>query len=114
MDKVQVVPLVAALADQLLFHVGHDVIVLGVDGHYAPVAGYLLEDFPEGAVGDPGSVECGEYLEAGHAGLDGLSDLADGSRGYSPGQDVMKGVVNVGVAGEGVPPVFHLLHDGSG
>ena len=106
-------PVVAALAFQLRLHVGDDVVLLGVDGHDAAVLADLLEDLPQMAHGNAG-VEGGKDLEAGDAGLDGLADLAhsagrDGSR-----QDVMEGVVGVGVPPEGVPPRLDLRHDGVG
>ena len=110
--QMQVIALVPAFPLKLLFHVGDDVVVFGVYGHDAPVVRHLLENILQVAVGAPGGIEGGEYLEAGHPRLDSLADLADGFRGHCPGHDVVESEVGIGMAGKGVAALFHLLHDG--
>ena len=105
--QVQVGAVVAALPLQLVLHVGYDVVFLGVDGHDAAVLADFLEDFPQVARGDAG-VEGGENLEAGDAGLDGLANLAQGDGRDGPGQDVVEGVVDEGMAAENIAAHFDL------
>ena len=111
--QVQVGPVVAALAFQLLLHVGDDVVLFGVNGHDAAVFADLLEDLPQVPHRDAG-VEGGEDLEARDAGLDRLADFAHGAGRDGAGQDVVEGVVGVGVAAEGIPARLDLGHDGIG
>ena len=110
MNEVQVVALVPALALQLFLHVGHHVVVLGVDGHDAAVLRHLAEDRLQVAVGHT-PAERGEYLEAGLTRLDRLADLADGLRTHRAREDVVVGEVYVAVAVERLPPRLHLPHD---
>ena len=111
MGQVQVGTVVAALTLQLFLHVGDDVVLLGVHGHDAAVLADLLEDLPQVPHGNPG-VEGGEDFEAGHAGLDGLANLAHGTGRDGAGQDVVEGMVNVGMTAENVPAGLDLGHDG--
>src|SRR5262245_61165692 len=51
MDQMKVVTLIATFTLQLVDHVGHNLVILGVDGHHAAVLCDLLEDGPHVAVG---------------------------------------------------------------
>ena len=97
----------------LFLHVGYDVVLFGVDGHDAAVPAHLLEYLPQVPHGHPG-VERRENLEAGDPRLDCFANLAHGAGRNGPGQDVVEGVVDVGMAPEGVPPCFDLGHYGVG
>ena len=110
MDQVQVAAVVVALRDQFLFHVGDDVVFLGVDGHDAPVLGHLLKHGPQVAGGYLGE-EGGEHFEAGQSRLDSLANLADRLRGNCPGQDVVEGEIDIRVACEGLAAFLDLGHD---
>ena len=97
MSQVEIGAMVASLTLQLVLHVGDDVVFFGMDGHDAAVLAHLLENLPQVSHGDAG-VKGREDLEAGDSGLDGLTDLAEGDGWNGPGEDVVEGVVGVGVA----------------
>ena len=111
--QVQVGAVVAALPFQLVLHVGDDVVLFGVHRHYAAVLPHLLEYLPKVAHGHTG-VEGGEYLEAGDARLDCLTNLPQSNRRNGPGEDVVEGVISIGVTPKHIPPDFNLTHDGIG
>ena len=107
--QVQVGPVIAAFSLQLVLHEGYDVVLFSVHRHYAAVFANLLENLPQVSHGDPG-VEGGENLEAGDPGLYRFANLAHGTGRYGPGQDVVKGVIDVGMAPESIAPGLNLAH----
>ena len=80
-------------------------------GHDAAVLGDLGKDVRQLAVGHPNGMKGGEDLEAGHALLHGLADLADGLRRHLAGQNIVEGIVGVGVGPKHVTAFFHHAHD---
>ena len=110
MGQVQVGTVVPALPLQLVLHVGYDVVLFGVDRHDAAVLAHFLENLPQVPHGDA-SVEGRENLEAGHARLNRLANLPHGAGRDCPGENVVEGVVGVGVTPENVPPGFNLAHN---
>ena len=110
-DQMKIVTLVPAFPFKLLLHVGHDVVVFGMDGHDATMMRHLLEYLPQVTVGCASGIEGGENLEAGDAVLNGLAYLPDGSRGSGPGQNEMESEIGVGMTGESLAPFLNLLHD---
>ena len=110
--QVKVVPLVPLLTPEFCFHVGHNVVILGVNGHYPAVPGYFTEYFPQMTIGTPCGVECGENFEAGDPRLDRFPDFANGRWRDCARQNVMEREVGVGMSGKRLPPLVDLLHDG--
>ena len=110
-DQMEIVTLVPAFPFKLLLHVGHNVVVFGMDGHDATVMRHLLKYLPQVTVGRAGGIKGGENLEAGDAVLNGLPYLPDRSWGSSPGQDEMESEIGVGMTGESFAAFLNLLHD---
>ena len=112
-NQVEITAVVVAFRDQLVFHIGDDVVFLGMDGHDPAVLRHFLKHGPQMPGGYLGK-ECCEYLEAGQPRLDSFANLPDGLGRNRSGQDVMEGEVDIGMPGEGLPTLIDLGHDGVG
>ena len=111
--QVEVGAVGTAFPLQLLFHVGYDVVLFRVDRHDPAALRHLLEYLPE-VPGRAAGMERREYLEARDPGLYGLGDLADGAGRHRSGENVVEGVVGIGVSREDISPGLDLGHYGVG
>jgi len=49
---MQIMPLIVSFPDELLGHIGDDVVLLGMHGHDAAVFGHLYKHRPQVTIGD--------------------------------------------------------------
>src|SRR6266568_6407924 len=112
MDQMEVMALSVAFTDELVGHVGDDVVLLGMHRHDAPVLGHFGKHRPQVAIGHTETRKGRKNFKTGDALLHRFANLAEGRWGDTAGENVVEGKIRIGMAAKDIAPAVDLCRDG--
>ena len=101
--------LIVAFTDELFGHVRDDVVLLGMHRHDAPMLGHLGKHRPQVAIGHTETRKGRENFKAGNALLHCFTNLAEGRRGDTAGENVVEGKIRIGMATKDLASAVDLM-----
>src|SRR5713101_6158734 len=108
---MQIMTLIVAFTDELLGHVGDDVVLLGMHSHDAAMLRHFRKHGPQVAIGHTQAGEGGEDLKTGNALLYRFANLSKSGWDDTASQDVMEGKIRIRMAAKDVTPAVDLCRD---
>src|SRR5437879_3348472 len=103
--------LIVAFTDELVGHVGDDVVLFGMHRHDASMLGHFCKHRPQVTIGHTEARKGRKNFKASNALLHCFANLAESRWGDTAGENVMEGKICIGMAAKDLAPAVDLCRD---